>query len=185
MTIARGDVAPIIRGHVVVKGSGNNAQTERSAHLVQACLRLIWRPILKLRKFKRFRGKGYERLSRRLFMVGKLGWILSCLILLSCTASQTLVENSETSLSETKASSADGSLSFKIVELERLPKRAPQYVLFRVRAVLKKEPPEITEANVRATPQSLLLQVRTEAQQRGEQSRWGFSLPFSVRGTPS
>ena len=102
-------------------------------------------------------------------MVEKLGWILSCLILLSCTASQTLIENSETSLSETKASSADGSLPFKIVELERLPKREPQYVLFRVRAVLKKEPPEITEANVRATLQSLLLQVRTEAQQRGEQ----------------
>ena len=116
-------------------------------------------------------------------MVGKLGWILSCLILLSCTASQTLVENSETSLSETKASSADGSLSFKIVELERLPKRAPQYVLFSVRAVLEIAPPEITEASVRATLQSLLLQVRTEAQQRGEQMM-GFQPSFlSLRHT--
>lgn len=57
-------------------------------------------------------------------MVGKLGWILSCLILLSCAASQNSIENSENSLSESKASSAEGSLPFKIVELERLPKRA-------------------------------------------------------------
>lgn len=102
-------------------------------------------------------------------MVGKLGWMLSCLILLSCTTSQNSIENSENSLSESKPSSADGSLSFKIVELERLPKRAHPYLLLKVRAVLGKEPPEITEANVRATLQSLLLQVRTEAQQRGEQ----------------